>query len=314
MRHSLYDNQQQLGFLLAQTTYIESQVYRIQYPEIMYPKLMPIDTSASEWAKSITYYSIDRVGNADWYDGQATNIPMADINRDKREQGVEMAAIGYRYNLEEIGVAMMIPGMNLSSERAEAARRAYEEFIDRLVRVGDTRKKITGLFNNPFVTRTTAIADGSGSSSLWINKTGDQMIADVTGALTAVYQGSNTVEMADTVLLPIANLQLLANTRIANTYGNVLDYLMKYNLWKQTTGQDLTILGVLSLDTAGINGSARMVAYRRDPQVIKLHLPMPHRFLPVFQTGPMTYDIPGIFRVGSVEVRRPGAVQYVDGI
>jgi hypothetical protein len=49
-----------------------------------------------------------------------------------------------------------------------------------------------------------------------------------------------------------------------------------------------------------------MVVYRRDPQVLKLHLPMPHWFLPVFQTGPMTLDIPGIFRVGSVEVRRPG--------
>src|ERR1700739_1160341 len=99
MRTSLYDNQQQLGFLQAQTAYIEAQVYRIQYPEIMYPKLMPIDTSASEWAQTIEYYSIDKVGNADWYDGSATNIPMADVNRDRRVQGVEMAAIGYRYNL-----------------------------------------------------------------------------------------------------------------------------------------------------------------------------------------------------------------------
>jgi hypothetical protein len=57
-----------------------------------------------------------------------------------------------------------------------------------------------------------------------------------------------------------------------------------------------------------------MVAYRRDPMVVKLHIPMIHRFLPVWQTGPIVYDIPGIFRVGSVEVRRPGAMAYVDGI
>lgn len=314
MRYGIYDSQEQLGFLQAQTTYIESQVYRIQYPEIIYPKLMPIDTSASEWAKSITYYSIDRVGNADWYDGSASVMPMADINRDKREQGVEMAAIGYRYNLEELGVAMMIPGMNLSSERAEAARRAYEEFVDRLVRVGDPRKKITGLFNNVFVTQTDAPAVGSGSSALWTAKNADQMIADVQLGLTNVYEGSNTVEMADTVLLPISNIQLLANTRVSNTYGNALDYLMRYNLWTATTGQQLTILGSLNLNNAGVGSTGRMVVYRRDPQVLKLHLPMPHRFLPVFQTGPMTYDIPGIFRVGSVEVRRPGAMQYIDGI
>ena len=227
---------------------------------------------------------------------------------------IEMAGIGYRYTLEELGTAMMIPGLNLSTERAEASRRAYEEFIDRLARFGDTRKAITGLFNNAYVTRTSAIADGSGSSALWANKTADQMIRDVQGALTQVYQGSLTVEMADTVLLPIAQMQLLANTRVPNTYGNALDYLAKYNLYTNQTGAPLSLLGVLNLDTAGLGGTARMVAYRRDPNVVKLHIPMPHRFLPVWQTGPMTYDIPGIFRVGSVEVRRPGAVAYVDGI
>jgi hypothetical protein len=34
----------------------------------------------------------------------------------------------------------------------------------------------------------------------------------------------------------------------------------------------------------------------------------------VWQTGPITFDIPGIFRIGGVEIRRPGAVRYVDQI
>jgi hypothetical protein len=280
----------------------------------MYPRLIPIDTSAPEWVKSITYYSIDRVGNADWFDANATSLPLADINRDRREQGVEMAAIGYRYNTEELAVAMMIPGTNLSTERAEAARRAYEEFMDRLVRIGDPRKKLTGLFNNPYITRVTAIADGTGSSSLWSTKTADQIIRDVQNALVQVYAGSNSVEMADTILMPITQMNILAATRVPNTYGNALEYLAKYNLWTHTTQQQLTILGVLNLDTAGIGGTARMVVYRRDPQILKLHLPMPHRFLPVWQTGPMVFDVPGIFRTASVEVRRPAACAYVDGI
>jgi hypothetical protein len=35
--------------------------------------------------------------------------------------------------------------------------------------------------------------------------------------------------------------------------------------------------------------------YRGDPQIVKFHLPMPHRFLPVWQTAPIVYDVPGIF-------------------
>jgi len=45
-----------------------------------------------------------------------------------------------------------------------------------------------------------------------------------------------------------------------------------------------------------------------------MHIPMRHRFLPVWQTGPITFDVPGIFRTGGVEIRRPGAFRYVDGI
>ena len=140
MRINLADSQQALGFLLQQTTFIEAEVYRIQYPDILYPQLVPVDTSASEWAKSVTYFSLDKVGQADWLDGAATDMRFADVNRNKFEQGIEMAGIGYRYTLEEIGQAMMIPGLNLTAERAEAARRAYEEFMDKLARLGSPRR------------------------------------------------------------------------------------------------------------------------------------------------------------------------------
>jgi hypothetical protein len=186
--------------------------------------------------------------------------------------------------------------------------------MDRVARLGDANKGFSGLINNPNVTRTNAIADGTGSSALWSTKTADQIIRDVQNTLTAVYQGSNTVEMADTVLLPISAWQLLSNIRVPNTYGNALDYLMKYNLYTATTGAQLTVRGILNLDTAGQGGVGRMLVYRRDPRVLKLHVPMPHRFLPVWQRSPLTFDVPGIFRTGSVEVRRPGAMNYVDGI
>lgn len=314
MRYGMFDSQQALGFLQAQTAYIENEVYRIQYPEILYPKLCPIDTSAGEWTKSITYYSIDRVGRADWYSAGANDIPLADVNRDKREQGIEMAAIGYRYNLEELGISMMIPGTNLSTERAESARRASEEFIDRMVRHGDARKDVTGLFNNAYVTRVTVAHNAGNTSTHWEDKTADEINTDISGALTSIYSGSATVEWANTILLPIASIMLLGTTRIPNTPISALAYLKENNPYTLTTGQPLTILGVPGLETAGLGGTKRMVAYRKDPQVVKLHLPMPFRFFPVFQSGAMSFDVPGAFRMGSVEFRRPGAAQYADGI
>jgi hypothetical protein len=314
MRLNVYDNPQQaFAFLVSQTAFIEPEVYRIAYPEIIYQQLIPIDSSAGEWAKIITYFSLDKVGKADWLNSGANDIPYADINRNKFDQGIEMAGIGYNYTLEEIGVAMQVPGLNLTAERAEAARFAYEMFMDAYAYKGDATKNVTGLFNNANVTTVTA-ATGAGGSTHWSTKTADEMIKDVQNALTGVYEGSLTVEMADTVLLPIGEMQLLANTRVTNTYGNALDYLAKYNLYTYYTGAPLTIRSVLGLDSAGGDGGGRMIVYRRDPRVLKLHIPMPHRFLPVFQRSAMQFDIPGIFRVGSVEIRRPGAIRYIDGI
>lgn len=314
MRFNMADAQQALGFLIEQTSYIEPEVYRIQYPDVQYPLLVPVDDSANEWAKSVTFFSMDKVGQADWFNHMATDMRLADVVRDKHEQGVEMAGIGYRYTLEELGQAMMIPGMNLTPEKAEASRRAYEEFVDGVAIVGSASKGWTGLANDAGVTRVDAANDGTGPSRLWTAKTADQIIRDVNDALTGVYTASLTVEMADTILLPISALTTLATKRIDNTTMTVMQYIALYNVYTMQTGQPLVIRGVRGLESAGSGGVGRMVVYRRDPRVLKMHIPMRHRFLPVWQTGPLTFDVPGIFRLGGVEIRRPGAVRYVDGI
>jgi hypothetical protein len=306
------------GFLTSQISHIEPQVLRVLYPDIQYPRLIPVDTSAPEWAKSVTFFSVDRVGRADWFHHQATDMALADITRDKFEQGIEMAGIGYRYTLEELGQAMMIPGLNLSPEKANAARRASEEFVDDKALRGDAAKSWYGLLNaDTVVTVVTAPATGTGSSPFWTAKTGDQIVQDINDTLSGIYTTSLQVEMADTILVPVGVLAALASRRMdANGSDiNILEWVKRYNVYTLTTGQPLTIMAVRGLENAAVGGDGgRMVAYRRDPQVLKLHMPMPHRFLPVWQRGPITFDVPGIMRFGGLEIRRPGSVRYLDQI
>lgn len=302
----MIDAQQALGFVVSQTSHIEPQVAEVMYPDIQYPDLIPVDTSANEWAKSVTYYSTDKVGQAGWFHHYAKDVHIADSERSKFEVGIELADIGYRYTLEEIGQAMMIPGLNLSADRALAARRAYEEFVDGVAFNGDSAKNLSGLIDYPGVTIV--------ASTPWENKTPDQILADVNLILSGVWVDSKTVEMADTILLPLEAMTLLATTRLENTTTTVLAFLMTNNVYTHMTGRPLTIRALRGLDTASTSGDGRMVAYRRDPQVLKMHIPMTHRFLPVWQTGPLVFDVPGIFRLGGLEVRRPGAVRYMDAV
>ena len=304
-------DQQAFGFLVHQTTYIEPLVYKIRYPDLNYRELVPIDSSAPPWAKSITVFSTDMVGKADWFSHLAHDIPLADITRGKAEVAIEMAGIGYRYTTEELQQAMVTPNVNLQTDRAAAAKRAAEEFIHATALYGAPQKNWFGLINNP---APAVINVGTTwAARVAANQTAN-ILADLNGVLMNVWLASQTVEMADTLLMPLGAMSILSMTQLPNTTMNLMEWVSKNNIVTQQTGRALIIRAVRGLDTAGPAGQSRVIAYRRDPEIVKMHIPMQHQFLEVWRTGPMIYDIPGIFRLAGLEIRRPGGVRYLDGV
>lgn len=307
--------QRSFNFLISQQSIIEPTVYQMRYQEIQYASLIPVDTSAPEWISSVTYFSMDGVGQAQWFSGKAHDMPNVDLSREKFETGVHMAGIGYGYDLEELGKAQLL-GMNLNTDKANLARRVSEEKIDQVAFTGDTAKGLTGLVNASTPTATSAPADGTGSSRAFADKTPDLILRDINGQLTGIFTGTLGAEIADTLLLPYSVLLDLSTRRIDSVnQTTILEWIEKNNIYTRTTGQQLTIRGVFGyLDTAGTSSSKRMVAYRRSPDVVKMHMPMPFRFFPAYQTGPMRFDVPGVFRLGGVDIKRPKAVRYLDQI
>lgn len=305
----LFDAQVALGFVVAQASIIEPGVYKTRYPAVQYRDLIPVDTSGSEFATSVTYYSQDQFGKAGWINGNADDIPKAGTNRAQHQTGVHTAGIGYGFGWEEIGRAQLL-GIGLQSDDAAAARKASEEMVDRVALQGDETKGFTGLFNAAGVT---PIAAQTGS---WDGTTDTNLIVSVLNqALLNVFNGTNTVSIADTLLLPWTKFNLLATRKMSdNSDMTVIQWYLANNLYTVQTGQQLTLRGVRGLDTAGVGGTARLIAYRNDPEVLKLHMPMPHRFLPAWQSGPLRWDIPGVMRLGGLDVRLPKEVVYLDGI
>jgi hypothetical protein len=307
MNMHTYDAQAALSFVRSQTTHVEQAVNETVYPDIQYPGLIPVDTSANPFAQTVTYYSSDKFGKADWINGNADDIPMAGTELTQHKTAVYTAAIGYGWGWEEINVAMM-SGRNLANDDAMAARRAYEEMVDRTMLYGDTTKGFVGLINSSAVTAA-GVTTGD-----WATATEDQILADFNEVLLGITTDTKETGMADTVLLPYDKLAYLASNRLGDTQQTILQFLRTENVVTAMTGRALTIRTLRGLSTAGAGGTARMVAYRRDPAVLKAHIPMPHRFLPVFQDGPLHWVVPGVFRLGGLDIRRPKEVRYGDGL
>jgi hypothetical protein len=307
--HVTFDAQAALGFVRAQATHVETTVNATVYPDIQYTELVPVDTSAHPFAQTVTYYSSDQFGKADWINGNADDIPLAGTELAEHKTSVYTAAIGYGYGWEEINVAMMM-GRNLQADDAAAARRAYEEMVDRVMLRGDSTKNFSGLINYPGITAAGATYgdwDGTGTNE-------DQILADINVGILGIANDTLYTSIADTILLPPAKINSLATRRLGDTSLTILEFLRKNNTYTAMTGQPLTIRALRGLETAGVGQTARMVAYRRDPQVLKAHIPMPHRFLPAHQAGPLRIVVPGVFRIGGLDIRRPKEVRYIDGI
>jgi hypothetical protein len=304
------------NYVVNQTTAIEAQVVKMQYPDVQYPDLVPVDTNTgNEWVKSITYFSADMMGRADWFHHTALDVPLAELSREKFERGMELAAIGYRWTLEEVAQAQNTPGLNLTADKAVACRRAYEEFVDNIALRGSIPKNMQGLINSSLVTATTAPADGTGGLTTFASKTNQQIIRDINSAMMGIATTTNWMYFADTILLPPAVLVGMAGRIIEYSSMTLLDWIKQYNVLTVQTGRPVTIAGVRGLELAGgAQNMTRMVAYRRDPSVLKMWIPMPHRFLPVWQRGPLVFDVPGIFRLGGIEIRMPAAMRYLDGV
>lgn len=299
--------QANLGFVTSQTAYVEAGVYRMRYPEIRYPGLIPVDYSAPEWIKTVDYYSMDVVGKAEWISDRASDIPTVGSAMEKATTSVYMAGIGYDYGLEEVNQAAMI-GMSLPSERASGARVVYERMVDRVAFTGDVEKGFKGLYNYPTVP---AVSAPTGN---WDTATPDQILTDFNFGLSGMFSATNEQVIADTVLLPSLKLQRIASRLLGtNQSETILSFLQRANVYTAETGRPLTIRGMRGLNTAGAGGTSRAVYYRNNSEVLKMHIPMRHRFLPVQIVG-LTFKVPGIFRLGGLDIRLPKEVRYVDGL
>lgn len=306
-------------FVTSEASRINAQVYRIEYADVRYRGLVPVDTAGPEWRDAYTFISLDGAGAAEWLNTASDDVPKVAFSQDKAEAFVNEAGIGYDFTLREVQKAQQM-GFDLPDTKARVARRAAEEMIDRVTWAGDAMLGLTGIINNPYVPVQDAAPTGTGSSTRWKDKTPGQILADVNALLSGIWEGTGRTTMADTLVVPDDAYVVLATTLLPDGGGRtLLDWIQTTNLYTAATRRTLTIVPIYELRVAGEGSTpqapvSRAVAYRNSEDVVVLRMPMPFRFFPVWQTGPWRWDVPGMFRMGGVEYVRPREASYMDGI
>ena len=315
-----------LAFVQGQAYRVNAQVIARPYPQWMFNEWVFVETTGNPWAPGVMTYTSDWSGAAKFVSGYAKDMPFADVSQEMQLKSFHLAGIGYQWNIEEVNTALNMVGGTLQARRAEAARMTYQKFMWDTVMFGQAEKGMQGLTNYTGVPAVAATADGTSSARTWVTaagvgtKTPEQIVRDFNQALAGVDAATFGSVLANKVLLPERAYLYIAGTPYSstNSMDSILSFIQRNNLYTLKTGRPLMIGSLRELNTAAttspVAGTGRMVAYYDDPSMVKLHLPMPHQFLPVMQDGWANFVIPGIFRTGGVEMLAPKTAYYLDGI
>jgi hypothetical protein len=317
--------QAQLGFLIGNLTYIEQEVLRQPYAEIKYPRVLNVDTSAPDYIESIGFKVLDYKGEPAPIGDLSHDFPLAEIASKIGGVDVVQAGLGYTYTQIEVGKAMEMANaqgfggaINYLAEKPIATRTLTEQWLDRVAMVGDARwpsLATGGLIKYPGVP---VLATGTLLGGA--NKTFAQILAETPDAAASdmltllnnlilqVYSvQTNSIFRPTHILLPLKQYGQLTTFRIPNTSETLISYLEHV--------LKITFEPILQLAGAGVGGTDRMMAYTKNAQFAKFHLPMPYTLnAPIPSHGGLRFEAAGVVRTAGTELRVPMSHAYVDGI
>lgn len=305
------DAQAAMPLVIAQGRNIETRIYKKRYPTYNYAQVIPVVTEGNEWAIGTTFFSVDSQGEAKFISGSGTDMPFNKSTRDQASHDFAMIGSGWEWTIEEVQQAGLY-NIDLSATDAMSASDKIERKLNGIAFSGATEKNWTGFANSADVPR----ADVATPGTFWPAKTLDQILTDVNEVISRVRTQTNEIEWADSLALPPVAFRRLATIRLGVGDGLMtgLQFVRSANIYTAETDQPLNIYPVRELATASQDGGGRMVAYRRDEEVVRFHLPLPRRVLQPRQKSIMGFEQGIIARTGGTEWRLPKAAAYADEV
>ena len=298
-------------FFAKELEYVKKSTYDIKYPNFKIMQMVPVSTEAGAGAESITYKTYDSVGIMKIISNYADDLPRSDVFATEYTVPVKSIGGSYGYSIQEIRNAQMA-GKNLTTRKAAAVRKAYEQKVNQIGWFADGTKEyggMRGLLYQPNTTKTQAITGN------WINggATPDQIIKDVGTAIEAIRDLTKGVEEPDTVLLPSKEYGYLMTTpRSANTDTTIMSFLRAAHPGI-TFDWVNELKDVSPLPSGGAGSTNVMLIYKKDPEHLTYEIPSGfEQFAP--QARGLEFIVNAHGRNAGVIVYYPLSINLVEGI
>lgn len=255
--------------------------------------------------------TLNNVGNMPWISAETTAIPGVSINGERIVLPLRLLAREISFTSVELERSQLT-GQPIDTQKTDALNTLYQMNTDQMVYIGSSDVGATGLVNSSLVT-VDAVANGISGSPLWVNKTPDEILADVNSLLTAAWSASAFAVCPGTLLLPPAQFSYIASQKVSSA-GNVsiLKFLKENCISLNVNGKELDIQPVKWLTARGVDSANRMVVYTNAEDRVRFSM-VPIRRETAYYQG-IRFTAPYLWAFGEVEVVYPETIRYGDGI
>jgi hypothetical protein len=285
------------AFFARQTEFIKARSYDVKYPSYRATELIPVETDAGPGATTITFRSYDAVGVMKMLASYGTDLSRADVFGVETHVPVKAFGNSYGYNIDEIRQAIMA-GIPLDQRKANAARLAYEQMINRFAWFADGSIDyggIYGMFFNPYITKMPAPNGGwCDVNAQGLGKTPQQIIQDITVLINKPNLISKGIELVDTVILPRQHIAYLKNTMVSDLANVTIFKFVQDNnpgITFEALNEAFGVTPSPATPTESASVSNIAIAYTKSPDKLGLQITQPFEQFPVQVKG-LEYEIP----------------------
>lgn len=285
---------------------VARKVYEVKYPEYNALSIFPVSQDARPFDSFYSYEVMDFVGKAKIVSDYADDLPTVDAVASINNKPIFTLGDSYVYSHLEIEAAIA-NRKPLQEYKGTAARLAIDALVNQLTVYGDDNYNLTGILTDQSIPRVAA-AVGVGGSTLWSQKTAQEILADLNNLVQAIIVNSKNVERPNRIVISNISFGILQNTLTAAVGGvSALAYFKSTNPFIED------IIPMWELDNAGPGGTNMAIAFNNDPSKISIELPQVFRQLDP-QLRNLTYYTLCYARYAGLVVRYPASVAILEGI
>ena len=279
----------------------------VRYGKLLGRSIVPVKYEGDGGSSSIVQQIEDVSGKAKVISDRARDLPNVNLKRGEYAYPVRDLGIAFDYSRRELKAAQRA-GMDISAKKALIARKATERGLDDVICFGDSDAGLPGFINNAQITPSNVPADGTGASTLFANKTPDQILRDMFEICNALSNNSLDEFRATDLLLPLAQFNYVSATRASTQSDKTI-----LQIFKQNFPYPVAVTPWYKLTGSGTGSTNRMIAFERDPEVLGVSIQEEFDMLPPQEHG-LIVEVPCTLVTAGVLIDQPLGVAFRDGI